>query len=137
MTGTYGPPLVALSVLVAAFAFYTALDLGGRLKAARGLARRVWLITAAVHGWLPDELPAPVLIQIAWIIYLMHSTVRMPDGMGMGLRIFRINSQGPRRAAVGEAKSLRRRDFSIRSALTESDGGKCRIPVNCSRSCLL
>jgi len=48
VTGTYDPYLVALSILVAAFASYTALDLGGRVAAARGLARRVWLSAAAV-----------------------------------------------------------------------------------------
>jgi NO-binding membrane sensor protein with MHYT domain len=48
VTGTYDPYLVALSILVAAFASYTALDLGGRVAAARGLARRVWLAAAAI-----------------------------------------------------------------------------------------
>ena len=43
VTGTYDPYLVALSILVASFASYTALDLGGHVAAARGLARRVWL----------------------------------------------------------------------------------------------
>jgi NO-binding membrane sensor protein with MHYT domain/two-component sensor histidine kinase len=48
ITGTHDPYLVALSILVAAFASYTALDLGGHVAAAQGLARRVWLVTAAV-----------------------------------------------------------------------------------------
>ncbi len=48
VTGTYDPYLVALSIVVAAFASYTALDLGGRVAAARGLARRVWLAAAAI-----------------------------------------------------------------------------------------
>src|SRR5712672_183460 len=48
VTGTYNPHLVALSILVAAFASYTALDLGGRVAAARGLARCVWLTAAAI-----------------------------------------------------------------------------------------
>src|SRR5882724_55472 len=47
-TGTHDPYLVALSILVAAFASYTALDLGARVGVARGLARRVWLVAAAV-----------------------------------------------------------------------------------------
>src|SRR4030081_3486770 len=46
--GTHNPYLVALSILVASFASYTALDLGGHVAAARGLARRVWLVAAAV-----------------------------------------------------------------------------------------
>ena len=48
VTGTYDPYLVALSILVACFASYTALDLGGRVEAARGLARHIWLVAAAV-----------------------------------------------------------------------------------------
>ena len=48
VTGTYDPHLVALSILVAVLASYTALDLGGRVAAARGLARRVWLAAAAI-----------------------------------------------------------------------------------------
>ncbi|MEA2821276.1 MAG: hypothetical protein QOJ86_3280 [Bradyrhizobium sp.] len=48
VTGTYDPYLVALSILVAALASYTALDLGGRLTAARGFARRMWLAAAAI-----------------------------------------------------------------------------------------
>src|SRR5438132_346993 len=46
-TGTHDPDLVVLSILVAAFASYTALDLGARVGVARGLARRVWLVAAA------------------------------------------------------------------------------------------
>src|SRR5215472_16145685 len=48
ITGTHDPYLVALSILVASFASYTALDLGGRVGAARGFARRVWLVAAAI-----------------------------------------------------------------------------------------
>jgi NO-binding membrane sensor protein with MHYT domain/nitrogen-specific signal transduction histidine kinase/CheY-like chemotaxis protein len=48
VTGTYNPYLVALSILVAAFASYSALDLGGRVALARGAAPRVWLVAAAI-----------------------------------------------------------------------------------------
>ena len=48
VTGTYNPHLVALSILVAAFASYTALDLGGRVAAARGVAPRMWLVPPAI-----------------------------------------------------------------------------------------
>src|SRR5437870_3699158 len=48
VTGTHNPYLVALSILVAVFASYTALDLGGHVADARGLARRVWLAAAAI-----------------------------------------------------------------------------------------
>jgi PAS domain S-box-containing protein len=48
VTGTYNPHLVALSILVAAFASYTALDLRGRVAATRGVASRVLLVAAAI-----------------------------------------------------------------------------------------
>jgi NO-binding membrane sensor protein with MHYT domain len=48
VTGTHNPYLVVLSILIASFASYTALDLAGHVGAARGLARRVWLVAAAV-----------------------------------------------------------------------------------------
>jgi NO-binding membrane sensor protein with MHYT domain/nitrogen-specific signal transduction histidine kinase/DNA-binding NarL/FixJ family response regulator len=48
VTGTYNPHLVELSILVAAFASYTALDLGGRVAATQGVAPRVWLVAAAI-----------------------------------------------------------------------------------------
>src|ERR1700675_2936221 len=48
VTGTYNPYLVALSILVASFASYTALDLSGHAGPARGFARRVWLAAAAL-----------------------------------------------------------------------------------------
>jgi NO-binding membrane sensor protein with MHYT domain len=48
VTGTHDPYLVALSILVASVASYTALDLGGNVRAARRLARRAWLAAAAI-----------------------------------------------------------------------------------------
>jgi NO-binding membrane sensor protein with MHYT domain len=48
VTGTYNPYLVALSILVACFASYTALDLSGHLVPTRGFARRAWLVAAAL-----------------------------------------------------------------------------------------
>src|SRR3979490_3161465 len=48
VTGTHNPYLVALSILVASFASYTALNLGAHVGGARGLARRVWLVAAAI-----------------------------------------------------------------------------------------
>ncbi len=47
VTGTYDPYLVALSILVACLASYTALDLSAHAGPARGSARRVWLVAAA------------------------------------------------------------------------------------------
>jgi NO-binding membrane sensor protein with MHYT domain len=48
INGTYDPYLVALSILVATFASYTALDLGGRVAPAQGPTPRIWLAAAAL-----------------------------------------------------------------------------------------
>src|SRR5437899_9219746 len=71
LIGSYNYALVALSVLIAMFASYTALDLGGRVTAAGGWTRAVWLLGGAgamgtgiwsMHyiGMLAFILPIPV-----------------------------------------------------------------------------
>jgi NO-binding membrane sensor protein with MHYT domain/nitrogen-specific signal transduction histidine kinase len=71
LIGSYNYWLVALSVLIAIFASYTALDLAGRVTAARGWTRAVWLLGGAgamgtgiwsMHyiGMLAFILPIPV-----------------------------------------------------------------------------
>jgi two-component system sensor histidine kinase/response regulator len=71
MTGTYDPLVVALSMLVAVSASYAALDLAGRVTAARGRARAAWTAGGAaamgigiwsMHfiGMLAFSLPVPV-----------------------------------------------------------------------------
>src|SRR5918999_3892289 len=46
--GTHDSALVALSILVATVASYTALDLAGRIRACSGWVSYAWLATAAV-----------------------------------------------------------------------------------------
>jgi PAS domain S-box-containing protein len=71
LIGSYNYALVALSVLIAMFASYAALDLAGRVTAASGLTRAVWLLGGAgamgtgiwsMHyiGMLAFVLPIPV-----------------------------------------------------------------------------
>src|ERR1700726_3251077 len=71
LIGSYNYGLVALSVLIAIFASYAALDLAGRVTAARGWTRAVWLLGGAgamgtgiwsMHyiGMLAFILPIPV-----------------------------------------------------------------------------
>jgi PAS domain S-box-containing protein len=71
LIGSYNYALVALSVLIAIFASYTALDLAGRVTAARGWSRALWLLGGAgamgtgiwsMHyiGMLAFILPIPV-----------------------------------------------------------------------------
>jgi PAS domain S-box-containing protein len=71
LIGSYNYALVALSVLIAMFASYAALDLAGRVTAASGWTRAVWLLGGAVAmgtgiwsmhyiGMLAFILPIPV-----------------------------------------------------------------------------
>src|SRR5579864_7432234 len=71
LIGSYNYALVALSVLIAMFASYAALDLAGRVTAASGWTRAVWLVGGAsamgtgiwsMHyiGMLAFILPIPV-----------------------------------------------------------------------------
>jgi two-component system, sensor histidine kinase and response regulator len=71
LVGSYDYGLVALSVLIATCASYAALDLAGRVTAAQGRSRRVWLAAGAsamglgiwsMHyiGMLAFTLPVPV-----------------------------------------------------------------------------
>jgi PAS domain S-box-containing protein len=71
LIGSYNYPLVALSVVIAMFASYAALDLAGRVTAAGGWTRAVWLLGGAgamgtgiwsMHyiGMLAFILPIPV-----------------------------------------------------------------------------
>jgi PAS domain S-box-containing protein len=71
LIGSYNYALVALSVFIAIFASYAALDLAGRVTAARGWTRAVWLLGGAgamgtgiwsMHyiGMLAFILPIPV-----------------------------------------------------------------------------
>src|ERR1700730_2131024 len=48
VNGRHDPYLVVLSILVACFASYTALDLSGHVGLAHGFARRAWLVAAAL-----------------------------------------------------------------------------------------
>jgi two-component system, sensor histidine kinase and response regulator len=75
ITGSYNQGLVALSILIAMAASYAAIDLAGRVTAARGAARRMWLAGGAtamgigiwsMHyiGMLAFRLP--VLVRYDW-----------------------------------------------------------------------
>jgi len=71
LVGSYDLRLVALSVFIATFASYAALDLAGRVTSARGVARTLWLSGGAtamgigiwsMHyvGMLAFRLPVPI-----------------------------------------------------------------------------
>ncbi|NJR74856.1 MAG: hypothetical protein HC773_16910 [Scytonema sp. CRU_2_7] len=48
ISSTYDPRLVALSIVIAVLASYTALDLAGRVTAAKAWARVAWLIGGGI-----------------------------------------------------------------------------------------
>jgi two-component system, sensor histidine kinase and response regulator len=86
LVGNYDHGLVVLSVLFAIFASYSALDLAGRTRAARGVRRWIWLsggATAmglgiwAMHyiGMLAFHLPVPVLYDVPTVIVSLLAAI--------------------------------------------------------------
>ena len=91
VSGTYYPYLVVLSILVASFASYTALDLGGHVGAARGLARQAWLVAAAITmgggiwsmhfiGMLAFVMPIPMSYDIGLTILSLVVAIVVTGG---------------------------------------------------------
>src|ERR1700680_2499091 len=71
LQGSYDLRLVVLSILIAVLASYVALDLGVRVRSARGIVRQAWLTGGAISmglgiwsmhfvGMLAFRLPIPV-----------------------------------------------------------------------------
>ncbi|HXB62830.1 MAG TPA: response regulator [Acidobacteriaceae bacterium] len=86
LIGFYDYRLVALSVLIAVFAAYAALDLAGRVTASRGMARAAWLGCGALAmgmgiwsmhyiGMLAYRLPVPVLYDWPTVLLSMVAAV--------------------------------------------------------------
>src|SRR6202158_4523325 len=86
LIGSYNYALVALSVLIAMFASYAALDLAGRVAAAGGWTRAVWLLCGAgamgtgiwsMHyiGMLAFILPIPVAYHWPTVLLSMFAAI--------------------------------------------------------------
>jgi len=86
MIGSYDYGLVSLSVLVAICAAYAALDLAGRITAATGRVRLIWLAGGAtamglgiwsMHyiGMLAFSLPVPVLYDWPTVLLSLMAAV--------------------------------------------------------------
>jgi PAS domain S-box-containing protein len=89
MNGTHQSPLVALSILIAICASYTALTLAGRVAVARGRARVAWLLGGSVAmgsgiwsmhfvAMLAFHLPVPIaydvpLVALSWLVAIAAS----------------------------------------------------------------
>jgi NO-binding membrane sensor protein with MHYT domain len=92
ITGTYNPYLVALSILVASFASYVALDLGGRVELAQGPPHRIWPAAAAaltmgggiwsMHfvAMLAFELPMPVSYDVGLTVLSLMLAILAAGG---------------------------------------------------------
>lgn len=109
LPGVYDHRLVALSVLVAILASYAALDLGGRVTAARGAVRFLWLAGGAfamglgiwsMHyiGMLAYMLPIPVFYD--WPTVLV-SLVAAVLASGAALFVVSRNRMGPLHHVAG------------------------------------
>ena len=109
MLGTYNYGLVAVSVLVAILASYTAFDLASRITASRGRTARAWLVGGAfsmgtgiwsMHflGMLAFSLPIPMSydLTITGLSLLIAIVVS-----GYALQIVSRDSLGARKLALG------------------------------------
>jgi PAS domain S-box-containing protein len=109
LIGSYNYALVALSVLIAMFASYAALDLAGRVTAAAGWTRVVWLLGGAgamgtgiwsMHyiGMLAFILPIPVAYH--WPTVLL-SLIAAILASAIALYVVSRQKMGASRAVVG------------------------------------
>src|SRR3954447_10127581 len=82
VTGSHDPWLVALSVLIACLASYTALDPAIRIKASAGWARCLWLAAAgvAMGGG----------IWSMHFVAMLAFSLNMPTSYGVGLTLFSL-----------------------------------------------
>ena len=109
LAGSYDYRLVALSVVIAVLASYAALDLGGRVTAARGRVRLLWLAGGAaamglgiwsMHyiGMLAYSLPVEVLYDWPTVLVSLLAAV---VASGVALFVASRNVLRPVRTGVG------------------------------------
>src|ERR1700726_3079997 len=109
LIGSYNYALVALSVLIAMFASYVALDLAGRVTAAGGWTRSVWLLGGAgavgtgiwsMHyiGMLAFILPIPVAYHWPTVLLSLFAAVLASV---IALYVVRREKLGAARAVAG------------------------------------
>src|ERR1700722_10850814 len=86
LLGSYDPRLVSLSIALALLASFAALDLAGRITAARGRMRRIWLSGGAVAmglciwsmhyiGMLAYRLPTPVAYDVPTVMISLVAAI--------------------------------------------------------------
>jgi signal transduction histidine kinase/DNA-binding response OmpR family regulator len=106
LAGFYDYRLVAVSVLIAIFAAYAALDLAGRVTAARGSARTSWLIGGALamgmgiwsmHYIGMEAFRLPVTVEYDWPTVLLSMVAAVSAS---GVALFVVSRQ---KMALGTA----------------------------------
>jgi PAS domain S-box-containing protein len=109
LVGWYDHRLVALSVVIAIFASYAALDLAGRVTAARGGGRALWLMGGAsamglgiwsMHyiGMLAFNLPIPVFYDWPTVVLSLLAAIL---ASAVALYVVSRQRMGPWRAVAG------------------------------------
>jgi two-component system, cell cycle sensor histidine kinase and response regulator CckA len=109
LIGWYNYRLVALSVVIAIFASYAALDLAGRVTAARGIVRAAWLMGGAsamglgiwsMHyiGMLAFSLPIPVLYDWPTVVLSLVAAIL---SAAIALYVVSRKRMGPWAAVAG------------------------------------
>ena len=109
LIGSYNYGLVALSVLIAMFASYAALDLAGRVTAADGWTRAVWVLGGAgamgtgiwsMHyiGMLAFILPIPVAYHWPTVLLSLFAAIL---ASAIALYVVSRQKMGASRAAAG------------------------------------
>jgi len=111
LIGSYNYALVALSVLIAMFASYAALDLAGRVTAASGWTRTVWLLGGAgamgtgiwsMHyiGMLAFILPIPVAYHWPTVLLSLFAAIL---ASAIALYVVSRQKMGVSQAVAGSA----------------------------------
>src|SRR3984893_4233729 len=109
LTGFYDLRLVAVSILIAVFAAYAALDLAGRVTSARGTARFAWLSGGALamgmgiwsmHYMGMEAFRLPVVVQYDWPTVLL-SMVAAVSASAVALFVVSRKTMGMTAAIVG------------------------------------
>jgi PAS domain S-box-containing protein len=111
LIGSYNYALVALSVLIAMFASYAALDLAGRVTAAGGWTRAIWLLCGAgamgtgiwsMHyiGMLAFILPIPVAYHWPTVLLSLFAAI---FASVIALYVVSRQKMGASRAVAGSA----------------------------------
>src|SRR3984893_2810484 len=109
LTGFYDLRLVAVSILIAVFAAYAALDLAGRVTSARGTARFAWLSGGALamglgiwsmHYMGMEAFRLPVLVEYEWPTVVL-SMVAAVSAAGVALYVVSRKTMGINAAFMG------------------------------------